>query len=459
LAIAYYLLRKGTNPFSYFKGNLIFFLGSAVLILFFSMAYPMRFIPLSIINSLSVLKQFLALGRFAWAFYFVITTCSIVFLFKYLKQFSKGYILFYLLLSLYFVEAFPNHLKISKISAVYKNPFTLEFLLEDERVLMELNGTDYQAIIPLPYYFKFNLPFSTKHTDESIYGSMVASVHSSLPILSIYLSRPSVSEGLSIFKLFNPYPYQQMLPQLVNDGRDLAVVLYNADTLTLEPNAKSILNRSKLLKRGDKYSIYTLTLADLNTSSTNVLSNLSVIKESGLSHKQECWVTDTNQFIFYSGFDSLSSNVTYRGKGAYMGKKSEYNEICKFSTDKLNSLEEYKVSFWYYNYIWDQTFNSCIIVETDSTQKNLQRLTFSPIKTSIIDGWWYLSEYSFKPVSTNSTITIMFKGGRLFEDWFSIDELLIRPVNFDVYKYEYENDTNSLTLNNKLVGQKINGLD
>ena len=459
LAIVYFLRKKGTNPFTYFKGNLYFFLGSAVLMLFFSMAIPTRFIPLSIINSLSVLKQFLALGRFAWAFYFVITTCSIVFLFKYLKQFSKGYILFYLLLSLYFVEAIPNHLNISKISAVSKNPFTHEFLREDERVLMELNDTDYQAIIPLPYYFKFNLPFSTKHTDESIYGSMVASVHSGLPILSIYLSRPSVSEGLSIFKLFNPYPYQQMLPQLVKDGRDLAVVLYNTDSLTLEPNAKSILNRSKLIKMGDKYSIYTLTVADMFSSNQAVPSQTSKFNKNELFQKHKCWVTDTNQFIFYTGFDSLPSNVTYRGKGAYVGKKSEYNEICKFSTNKLNRLVEYKVSFWYYNHIWDQTFNSCIIAETDSTQKNLQWLTFSPIKTTIIDGWWYLSEYSFKPVSTNSTITIMFKGGREFEDWFSIDELLIRPANFEVYQYEYENDTNLLTLNNKLVGQKIIDLD
>ena len=62
---------------------------ASILLLIFSMAYPFKLYKPSL-DWFSVLKQFRAVGRFAWVFYFVITISSVYFIDIYNRHLRKN---------------------------------------------------------------------------------------------------------------------------------------------------------------------------------------------------------------------------------------------------------------------------------------------------------------------------------------------------------------------------------
>jgi hypothetical protein len=265
------------------------------------------------------------------------------------------------------------------------------------------------------------------------------------------LSRPSVSESLKIYKMFLPYPYQHILSDVEQDKRYLAVIFANSDTSSFNEHERLLVSKCELYKKSQKFSVYKLSVQNLklNSNAKNIKRFDSI--SNRLCQKNNILYTDTSQFTIFMNFDTLKSKISYNGAGSFIGKKSEFNFIYKTPTNVFDTTKQYIVSFWYYNKIWDQTFNTAIISEDDSLGKNLQYQYYSPIETNLIDGWWYYSEYKFKPKtkSKKSSISFLFKGYDFFMNWFAIDDFLIRPVGTDVYWQRTENGKHIVYKNNK----------
>jgi hypothetical protein len=160
-------------------------------------------------------------------------------------------------------------------------------------------------------------------------------------------------------------------------------------------------------------------------------------------------VSDSSQFFVYRSFDSIPSAFTIKGKGSFYGLKSDYSYVYKGSTRNMDCNKDYIISFWYYNHVWDQTFNTAVISEDDSAGNNIQYLYYSPIETQIIDGWWYFSEYKFKVKSNKNILSVFFHGDNFFEKWYTIDELMIRPFDLDIYQTENNGTKEIIYKNNK----------
>ena len=190
---------------------------------------------------------------------------------------------------------------------------------------------------------------------------MIASYHNALPIMSTYLSRPSVSESMNIFKQLMPYPYQKTIPQLIANGKNIAVLIRQDYFKFLNDNEKEIIKKSTLLFKNNDYHIYSLSINNLiQTDISERKTKFDSIKKQLFSFKNYL-VSDTTTFFIDNNFNTLSSPVTYNGKGAYYGIKENYNTICSTSTAKMNTAITYNLSFYYYNKIWGQTFNTLII--------------------------------------------------------------------------------------------------
>jgi hypothetical protein len=293
------------------------------------------------------------------------------------------------------------------------------------------------------------VPFATQVSDNSVYISMVASYHSGLPILSTYLSRPSVSETLDIFKQFMPYPYNIIVPKIKSDRRDIAVILCNEDINLLSTNEKETLAKCKQILKTKSYTLLSLSVDSLAKSEKFERQKKFDKIITALIPYHGFLVKDTNQFIACFGFDSLKSSAVYRGKGAFVGNKTESNEVFKILTEKMDTAKQYCLSFWYYNHVWDQTFNASVLEEKDNNGKTLQTLYFSPLESDIVDGWWYFSEHRFKVKSNKSTLSVYFHGADIFEKWYAVDELMIRPVDMDVYNIINFNNSKLVFLNNR----------
>jgi len=442
--------RVNRIKFFAFNGGVVYVLASIVLLMY-SMAIHFRIIPLKILNLFPLIKQFLGLGRFAWAFYYVIAIFSIVFFYELLFKNLIGKVLVYLLVGLYFFEGISYHVTVSKAISKALNPFNKNYLSADKKILALIDAHCFQAIMPIPNYFYFNLPFGQGKydIDKSIYSSMVASYHSGLPIISTYLSRPSVSESMNIFKQYMPYPYQQNIPEMLLKKKDILVLATIAYENRFDENERNVIDRSERIKGNKQYALYNLCVDDLVRSDLNERSKkFEAITNSLIPYKGHL-VLDTTKYFFTNSFDSTYSNEGLKGMGACVGLKKGNNIICNISTDRMDTTKEYSISFWYYNYIWDQTFNTAILTERDSTGKILQEIYYSPIDAKIIDEWWYLSERTIKIKSNSSRLILSFSGEKKFENWFSVDELLIRPVDLDVWKVIRNDSMDWVYLNNK----------
>jgi hypothetical protein len=409
---------------------------SAIAVLIYSFALPFRLLPENILNQIPYIKQFSSFGRFAWVFYYIITVMVLLYWHLRLRRWKYANIVLAAIGFTFMLEAVPIHKYLNSSALESHNVFNTSLVRQEEQPLLIQQPQQYQAIVPLPSFYKFCVPIEKNHTYNSIYAAMVSSAHSGLPIFSTYLSRPSVSESLNIYKSLQRYPYQALLPQVIDDGRPLAVVFFNADTSTFDANDRAILNKSKAVKVSQEYSLYSLAISDL-LQNTN-----PAIDPQLLSIPHDTIITQpVGIFVYHQSFDSLRSRVSYTGKGAYQGVKKNWNTIFSISTSQMDTANEYVLSFWYYNRLWDQTFNTTVITEIDPEGATKQWAGFSPLQSNIMDGTWYFCEHRFKIHSTKNTLKLISIGEDKFENWFAIDEVLIRPAMADVNQIRHINDS------------------
>ena len=62
----------------------------------------------------------------------------------------------------------------------------------------------YQAILPIPFYYKWNTPFDFESTATSEQLSIRLSYYSGLPLIATFLARPSITLGHEIIQIFSP---------------------------------------------------------------------------------------------------------------------------------------------------------------------------------------------------------------------------------------------------------------
>src|SRR3989339_149691 len=443
----YYLVVKKSQRIKRFflLGFHNYFFGGIVLLLF-AMAVPLRFLPEKMLTYIPLIKQFSALGRFAWGFYYVIAVFAIIFFVQISYKQSFGRILVFILIGFIFVESYSIHQNISKRVSVHPNVFCPELLPDQQQNLMLPDTATFQAILPLPYYFKFNLPFGSARSDKAIYGSMVSSIYSGLPIMSTYLSRPSITESLSIFKMVMPPPYKKAIPEIVKNDKNIAIIVHSSDTALLNGNEKLVIQHAKLWNASNEFLIYNLPISYFTDTLQPDTSLLTKVKKSGNEILRS---SDSSNFYYYNGFDTLQSPQIYRGPGAFYGLKEQNNRLFQIPTTNMDTSDTYCLSFWYYNHLWDQTFTTALLIEKDSIQKILFNSYYSPIQTDLIDGWWYFSTHTFKITSTKSLLSFYISGSRKFENWFVVDELLIYPIHKTVIEKNYQNNSSGVLTNSR----------
>lgn len=413
------ITRKVQNVLTFFSKPEWSFAFSSILVLLFSFAIPMIYFPPPLQNSIPFIKQFSSVGRFAWVFFYVITVLSVIYFYRILKRKNIRIIVLSILLSILIIETYPIHKNISNKIDKSPNTFLAEYLTGPYQNLNLPDTATFQVILPLPAYFKFNIPIALNLlSDSSIYGSMVASVHTGLPIMSTYLSRPSVSESIQIFQMLLPLPYYKSIKGQQLLKKDFAVLVHKTDLPKFNSYEKQLLENSTCFDSSGNFYWYRLPYSYFD--SLNLISDS--MNQSQI-HKE--YFDDS--CLFYLSFDSINAPKQYLGNGAYVGNKKVINHVFKIPTASFDTSKTYSLRFWYYNYIWDQTFTTAILIERDSTNQIIKSEYYSPLTAQFIDNWWYLSEHPFKISSQNNSIELQFSGSDKFKEWFVLDEITIVP--------------------------------
>ncbi len=405
---------------------------ASILLLIFSMAYPFRLKMEWLLDYVAVLKQFRAVGRFAWVFFFAVTISSVYFVDRISKQLlSKNskllaIALMVLLPGLYFAEAVPYHIKISKKIENSKNLFNYDQLDGDfKEALQQIKTEDFQAILPMPFFYIGSENFGKFGSDKIYLLTQLSSYHTGLGIIGSYLTRTSIWESKNIMQLMSPSFYKKEIQKDLPNNRKILIISSHDNISKYE---QRVINISSLIFKADNFSFYELNLNDLfESSSVKEVDKFNTIKDN-LFVKDNFLVNDSSNFLYYNNFDSRPSEVSLSGEGAFSGFKKNFNTLASFDKSTFNADRSYIATFWIYNngdnYGQDMVNSMFILQEKDGDNSAWSKIV-NPAYSMVINENWSLVEMEFKLKFPDSQVTFLLKGNNLHKNKIYIDDFMI----------------------------------
>jgi hypothetical protein len=403
---------------------------SALALLLLAMAIPFRYGLEFLLPSM--LKQFVGLGRFAWPFYFVIIVLSLNLVRRLFHKRMANTIML-ISIGMLFLEGLSYHLEVRKKIAENPNIFNKDYHLPvTGTTLANMKFSDYQAIVPIPFYHKYISLNSYQSTDKIEELSMYLSYMSKLPLMSAILSRSSVLESKNILQIFIPSYYEKPIKKDLT--KKPLLVIYSGEKHS--PLENELLDRSQKISDGEDFNLYSLPIDSIFLpDGMKYLQEFTGNQEAYIADELSGYYSKAEEYIYYNSFDSLECEKAYRGKGALAKGKKELNVIFKSSPGQFDRGVVYNLSFWYYNYLYDQSFNTTWIEVKDSADQIRYSTCFDPAISNLYDGNWAYNEITFKIDHERDYIVFCSKGADKYSDSIYVDELLIRPDNQNIFKF------------------------
>lgn len=403
--------------FDLFPKELLFFLFSSSLLLLYSFGVPFNQFPW-LLELIEPLKQFRAVGRFAWPFYYVCGILSFVVLNSLYRLATKkkhkiiAIGLICLGSSLFFIEAIPIVFKERVYSKNLLKDDNLQFDQKEIIDFIRKNKADYQCILPLPWFHVGSELFGKEPNKKTMTHVLMASAHTGLPVYSCMMGRTSFKQTQDFFRsLGSRFQEKSKSPRF--SKKDL-LIWFDYQSLYAEDEQDWYDLSIPVFKNG---------FGELRKLSVNDLFNYDKMTESNFRNAETLKQDD---FLFENYNDSR-----------LYGRVSNYVTLAKFDTNQLRTNRFYEVSF---DYFWKGKKN----------MDNVFRIEY--VKDKQVT-WFYertICSYTdqepnkvrvraiFKTQLADCAYNFFLFGGEKKKRAYEIDNLLIRPLDVDViWKNEF----------------------
>ena len=418
---------------------------SSIVILLFSMCIPFRFKLQFLLDYVNVLKQFRAIGRFAWVFYFSMAIISVFYLNHYISiyNYQKRYILnsFLILIipSFVFYESIEYHEETASKISVTSNLFHKEQLNDEIKIaLSNIQENKYQSILPLPYYYIGSENYVKYPVNSGVFKlSKLISYHSGIQLMGSFLSRTSIWESKNLMQMFAPDFYDKKIQKDLNFLKPILIVRDLKDTLSYKEN--HIVSISNVIYENKQIALYSLKVQDLFKKSNQLEYNNFLSQNEKLKLKNGFFISDTSMFFRFYDFEKTPSNHFKNGVGAFKGLLRDYSEIFSINSNDLKFGRKYKIRFWVYNggvNFGQDRLSSSVFIINHKTHKWISTVV-SPMNSTVIDGDWSLVEIDFEKKNQNEQYDLIIKGDDFSKMDVIIDDLLIFDSDLKIYK-EYK---------------------
>lgn len=433
-------LKKRTKSNSHPAVKILFWASIPILLL--SWAYPFIQYPV-LLDYVKIITQFRSLGRFSWVFYYVSTLVSIYYIHRgalFLKGKNQGFLAALLLFFapfLYMVEGYSAHAEIAENLDHYPNYFlekNCPEVLKDG--LEQINTADYQAILPLPYYYQGSGNYYRTVLGGTTHFSMLTSIYTGIPLATAFIARGDVWESRNLVQLFTaPYYDKKIKSDFPSQKPFLITRSNNMEPLTAEE--QQIFDRARLIsidKQG--YALYALDFEDLFVKENNQVLQEFEEKANALYAKKAWLLEDSTASIFYEDFESVSSARSFRGKGAFTAPKKGSGTFVRMPLEASATSVRYQIRAWVFNGEIDAMNHVYIIAFGGNDGGVWERLGhIRPDRAPIINGDWSLIEFSVTiPPNKFKTLNLDYYCGIESKQTLYIDDVLIYSGNGAVYK-------------------------
>ncbi|MCB0545955.1 MAG: hypothetical protein KDD19_00100 [Phaeodactylibacter sp.] len=425
--------------------NKIFWASLALLL--FSFGYPFTIPGLEwLLDYAGPIRQFRSVGRFNWAFYYVINIIVFTELWHWAqgRQWRTGVAA--LALALLYFEAY---------NSIYAINVGLDEVpeLQAGNRYSEIEGINYdefQAILTAPYFNvgSDNLWFHGE--GDIVPRSLTLSVQTGLPTTSAMLTRTPLGQTIKQVQLaLEPYRRPAILDDFPND-KPLLLLVANYHFEQQKERYQHLLEGTQLLYETSSYRLFRLPLPAFeeridarvrDISHTLNTDTLTLFPHGPFLSR------DSNLTFVYESFDSLPTPLYYRGGGSRQGPASEGVVVFDGSIPRQAAQGWYTFSVWMYLGKDLRARSEAQLLEylPEGEREVYQRRfhVYAQLRALDNDGWGLL-EFPFIPQLADSRIRFTIRNEELREENLLLDELLIRQDADEVFRrgahYVYKNN-------------------
>lgn len=393
--------------------------------------------------SVPFVGQFRSPGRFGWAGYYVFGLAA-VYSAWWLLQHARGVWRMLALLfataipALYLYEAAYYHQPVSAAIHHDRNVLQLAQLSDTERSMVEAVEADrYRAMIVLPNFLNGSDEVLLHPQDRALELSMILAYHSGVPMMAYSMARSSVPETFEQLGVLNAPWYPRPIAARFKPT-DEFLMLRAGDFANIQE--AYYWDLAEPLAEGDGWALKKISAAALFADRREVLfAHLDSLRTQDTGKGSWFGLSD-GQGIFQESFDARTSELSYQGGGAFSGVHGDHNYPVSVPPGTL-AEGEYIASFWVHNTRPLELHTLiCMTQLVDGAPQDEWISCGDTRHSRIINGDWSLFELRFTVDRPEDHFGIMMKGADYYRDTITIDEVLIRPVDSEVFQVLDERD-------------------
>ncbi len=441
------LFKKGPNYLKQFE-PFNYLLPASFCILLFAMAFPFKFSSIENYYEFmpSAFKQFRALGRFSWVFYYTTTILSALFLisnFQKIKLRSARLAYFFVtaILSIWFAD-------MNMVSIRYQREFNNSSALLNEQqdaknissALAKIgkSANNYQAILAIPMFLNGSEKLCIEATAVD---AMKASLYTGLPLACSQMSRTSEQQTFKIARLLSE---DYLKKDILSDYKSSLPLLLVQNKDVLREQEKKVLSRATYLFTANGAKYYELPLSAFSNSRDSIMKIVRNNKNSYFKHNQYYTSDSINRVVLLS-FEKEKVPYAIFGKGAH---QAERKKGVMFSDTLPHGMQDstYEISFWAYSDDRKAVLPVMYITEEDEFGNGVANYGQNLKVSFNIYGKWAYGNVYLTLLKAKNKIHIYGEEG----EFNSYDEIMIRPVNTTVIS-NYINSSNFMFNNFPII--------
>ena len=415
---------------------------AALLLLLFACGFPFAIKGMEwMVDYMGPLRQFRGLGRFTWAYFYVINVLAVYVLWNWsvrFQGFKNGrakwfrWVIALVPLGILCWEAYtfqrlrPVHLidNVERREVAAPTP---------EHWLNKVDFSPYQAILPLPYYHMGSENIWWEFDFAQFIRNETTALHTGLPDMGVNMSRTSVGQTVTSAQfVLEPCTTPAMLNELP-DNRPLAILVHGPAWEEVKWRYPHLISKANQVYDSPELKILSVTPDNIRAYVREHVESVEQEYRSRSLQKKGAWQVfgQSDLPLIYFSYDSLRNTERhFQGEGAYSGQMRDSSWIWRDALPK----GRYTLSFWMYAN-QDMGMNHVLLLEEKDRQYGHQIQAREEgmrfYMKSIVNGWG-LFEISFEVHGEQSAMKICLKQNA--DQNFFLDEVLLRPENVDVYR-------------------------
>lgn len=422
-------------------------LWSATLLLLLSFAIPFRWESFAwLTDHAGPVKQFRALGRFAWPFYYTVGCYTAYCLHnlwqQQMQRKAPRWQLAWLPLVLlgWAAECWINvDFRASEIQGMTGASALLgtQGSLSEQLSWLNRRPSDFQAILSMPYFYLGTDKLHIEGSSGSFYQSYNTAFVTGLPLLANHTTRASADESLRHVQLLSNELLPKALLSELPSTKPLLVVVGNGK---LSPAEVRILGLATRLYAGAEGALYELPVAALAATSQAAERTTATARLPQLPARPDGLRCTTTKGVLLCTFDNGPGHTGHLAPGCWYEPAQKVTVLYDGPVPAPADTSRYEIAIWINGktgyslgsmlarqYIGDQTVDEQGVAAAQATD---------------VDGDWVRVVLPIRMRPGVSRLEITYESRDLLADDF-----LIRPLDTDVYYYARPGQPQNLSKN------------